>query len=239
MAEFKRSRLVRKTDEQITKKTVFLGFFTIILFIVVVVFGLPFLVKFSVFLGESKSNKDNNIKETVLPPLAPRLVIPFEATNSATINISGYAEPSVNVELMKNNVSFGKTQVSSSGDFSFSGIDLSDGDNTFSAITMTDKGGSSQASKPVGVFFNNKAPQLTMTNPSEDNASSDSADFDIIGKSDKGVSVLVNSRVAMVDDQGQFKLKLQLVTGKNNVEIIVRDSAGNETKKSIIITCNI
>jgi len=239
MAEFKRSRLVRKTDEQITKKTVFLGFFTVLLFVLIIVFGLPFLIRFSVFLGESKSGKDTANKETVLPPLAPRLVIPFEATNSGKIDISGFAEANVNVELMKNDVSLGKAQVSDSGDFSFSGIDLSDGDNVFSVIAMTDKGGSSQASKPVSVLFNNKPPQLTITNPSEDNVSVDSADFDIVGKTDKGVSVLINERVAMVDDQGQFKFKLQLNSGKNNVDVTVRDSAGNETKKSLTINYSI
>jgi hypothetical protein len=239
MAEFRRSRLVRKTDEQITKKTVSLGIFTIILFIAIVVFGLPFLVRFSVFLGQSKSNKDSNTKETVLPPLPPRLVIPFEATNSGRIDISGFAEANVTVELMKNDISFGKTQVSDSGDFSFTGVDLNNGENTFSAITMTEKGGSSQASKISNVFFTNKAPQLVMSNPSEETITVDSVDFDIIGKSDKDVSVLINNRVAMVDDQGQFKLKIQLVAGKNDIQIIVRDSAGNETKKNITINCNI
>ena len=46
MPEFKRSRLERKKDEQITKKTVFMGFLTVVVFILIVVFGLPLLIKF-------------------------------------------------------------------------------------------------------------------------------------------------------------------------------------------------
>ena len=236
MTQFKRSRLVRKTDEQITKRTALLGVFAVILFISVIIFGLPFLIKFSVFLGESKSNKGDVSKQAILPPLAPRLVIPFEATNSATIKITGFAEANVNVQLVKNDVAGEKIKVSEAGDFSFDNVDLNDGDNTFSAIAMTDNGGSSEASKIINVFYNTKAPQLTMSNPSGDEISVDSADFDVIGRTDKGNSVTVNNRVAMVDDEGNFKLKLQLNSGKNNVEIIVRDSAGNDTKKNITIT---
>jgi hypothetical protein len=40
----------------------------------------------------------------------------------------------------------------------------------------------------------------------------------------------------MVDNNGGFKLKWQLNTGKNDLEIIARDTAGNETKKNISIT---
>lgn len=239
MPEFKRSRLERKVDEQITKKTVFLGFFTILLFIFIVVFGLPFLVKFSVFLGEAKSKRDNSAGENTLPPLAPRLVIPFEATNSSKIKIIGFAEANVTVELLKNETSIGKTQVSSSGDFAFEDIELREGENTFSAVAKTDKGDSSDVSKNVTVLYDTKVPELALINPSEDSLTVDFSDFDIIGKSEKGVSVLVNNRLAIVDDDGQFKIKLQLNAGKNDVEVTVRDLAGNETKKKLVITYDI
>lgn len=238
MAEFKRSRLERKSDEQITKKTVILGIFTILLFIGVVVFGLPLLVRFSIFLGNAKSQKDSLTKENVLPPLPPRLVLPFEATNSSKINVSGFAEANVDVELTKNNMSVGKTKVSETGDFVFKVIELTDGDNVFSATAMTDEGGSSESSKSETVTYDTTTPSLEMTNPSEESLSVDVADFDIVGKSEKGVSVMVNNRVAMVDDQGNFKIKLQLNGGKNDIVVLVRDAAGNETKKNITITYN-
>jgi hypothetical protein len=101
MAEFKRSRLERKKEEQITKKTVFLGFLTVIVFGLIIVFGLPFLINFSIFLGNAK-NKKEVATDNVLPPLAPRLIIPFEATNSSKIKISGFAESGSVVELLKN-----------------------------------------------------------------------------------------------------------------------------------------
>ena len=80
-------------------------------------------------------------------------------------------------------------------------------------------------------MYDDKPPTLVMTNPSEDKLEVDYSDFDIIGKSDSGVSVTVNGRVALVDDEGGFKLKYQLNSGKNSLEIVARNVAGNESRK--------
>lgn len=235
MPEFKRSRLERKNEEQITRKTILMGFLTILFFVLIVVFGLPFLVRFSVFLGEAKNKREGEVTEKVLPPRPPRLVVPFEATNSATIAIAGVAEPNVTVELLKNDVSVGKTEVPEDGEFTFEDIQLEEGENLFTSVAMTEKGGSSDVSQPVTVVYDHVEPELTMINPSEDSITVDYADFDIVGKTEKGASVTVNGHLARVSDEGQFKLKLQLSSGKNDIEIVVRDGARNETKKSISI----
>jgi hypothetical protein len=236
MAEFKRSRLNRKNDDQITKKTVFLGSLTIILLALVLIFGLPMLIRFSIFLGEGKSRNNTEATEKKLPPLAPRLVIPFEATNSAMVSIRGFAESKVKVELFKNDISIGITEVTENGDFIFNKIGLDEGDNYFSAVASTDDSGSGDGSKSINLVYDKIAPLLTLTNPSEASLSVDSIDFDIIGITDKNASVIINNRIAAVDDSGNFKLKWQLNTGKNDLEVIARDIAGNETKKSITIT---
>jgi len=234
MPEFRRSRLERKNNDQITKKTVFFGFLTIVIVAALLIFGLPFLIKFSVFLGESKKTTGNSNK--VLPPLAPRLVIPFEATNSAKIDVSGFAESKVTVELFKNEVSIGKTEVTENGDFNFKDVSLDEGDNNFSAVASAENNGSSDGSASIDVVFDKNPPSLTLTNPSESSLSVDYTDIDIIGITDKGSSILINGRMAMVDNYGNFKLRWQLNTGKNDLEVIARDTAGNETKKNISIT---
>jgi len=239
MAEFIRSRLERKEEEQITKKTVLLGFITVVLFVMVVLFGLPLLVRFSVFLGDLKNKNGDTSTEKIIPPLAPRIIMPYEATNSSVISISGLGEISTTVELLKNDVSVGKTEVSATGDFVFSEIALENGENSFNAVAMTEKGGSSEVSKTVMVVYDNQPAEIVMMNPSEDTLTVDYSDFDIVGKAEKNASVLINGRVAMVDDEGKFKLKYQLSSGKNEIEIVVRDLAGNETRKKINITYDI
>jgi hypothetical protein len=238
MAEFTRSRLEKKKDEEVTRKTVFLGIITVIVFIALVVFGLPFLVKLSVFLGDMKKNT-GDVKEKVLPPMSPRIVLPFESTNSDKIAVAGFAEKNITVELLKNDVSIGKVMTNDNGEFKFSDIQLDGGDNVFSALAISDKEGSSDPSKDTKITFDNTPPEITMTNPSEDKLKVDSADFDITGKTEKNARVTVNGQVAMVDDSGLFKLKYQLNAGDNTINIVVRDLAGNETKKTIVITYDI
>jgi hypothetical protein len=235
MAEFKRSRLTRKSQDQITKKTVFLGFLTILSLVLILVFGLPLLINFSVFLSKGKKDSGQT-EEKILAPLAPRLVIPYEATNSAKITINGFAEPKVMVELFKNGSSMGKNEVTEDGDFVFDNISLDEGDNGFDAVASTNEAGSGDGSKTMTVFYDKTPPSLELTNPSEESLSVDSADFDIIGKTDSGASVSVNNRIALVDDDGNFKLKWQLNMGKNDLEITSTDLAGNQTKKKVSIT---
>lgn len=233
-----RSRLDRKQDEEITKKTVVLGGVTVLIFIAVLVFGLPLLIKLSVLLGNSKTKNQDN-EEKLLPPLPPRLVVNFEATNSARFSIYGVAEPNVEVELLKDDLSLGKETVDEKGGFSFTDITLDKGGNTFTAIALKEKEGQSEISKAVTVIYDDQPPSLVMSNPVEEKLTVENADFDIVGKSDKGVSVMINGKLATVDDDGGFKLKVQLGAGKNNMEIVVRSPAGNEIRKTIELTYDI
>lgn len=239
MAEFKRSRLARQESDEITRKTVVLGVITVLLFIFILVFGLPLLIKFSIFLGETKNNKSNQGTQKVIPPLPPRLILPFEATNSSEIIIKGVAEPKLEVELLKNDIPLEKKEIDDKGDFIFENVGLDEGLNVFTAVVIGKDNGSSEVSKESRVVLDKNAPEMTMINPSEENVTVDYADFDVVGKSEKGVSVMVNNHVAIVDDEGKFKIKVQLNSGNNNIEIKVRDLAGNETKKNITIKYDI
>lgn len=239
MAEFTRSRLDKKSEEEITKKTIFLGLITILILILMLVFGLPLLIRFSILLGEIKNKQDGEVVEKVIPPMTPRLILPYEATNSSKIEIRGVAEKGVNIELLKNDVSVASMDTDEAGEFVFKDVFLEDGETIFTAVAVGKSGETSDISKEVRLVYDNQPPSLTMTNPSEDSIKVESDDFDVVGVSEKGVSVTVNGRVAIVDDSGNFKLKLQLAVGKNEVEIVVSDSAGNETKKKIEITYDI
>ncbi len=236
MAKFYSSRLEKKEDEEITKKTVVMGVLTILVLVLILVFGLPFLVKVSVLLGEAKNRNGKVQVEKTMPPLPPRLIVNYEATNSATIDISGLAEALTNIKLLKNDVSVGEVTTTDTGDFVFTNISLDEGENNFFAIATKDKVGSSELSKMIKLDYDKTPPAVTMVNPAEESLKVDTADFDVIGQSEKGVNVTVNNRLAMVDDSGKFKIKFQLNAGKNDIEIVLRDLAGNETKKKIAIT---
>lgn len=239
MAEFQRPKIIKSDDEQITKRTIILGIVTLVVFLVMIIFGLPFLVRFSIFLGQIRGNKDGEVVEKKLPPMVPRLVLTYEATNSAKVNISGFGEVDSMVDLMKDETSIARVAVTSSGDFLFREVKLEKGENTFTAVASKEGGANSEASKPVSVVFDDEPPPLEMTNPKEDSLSVDYADFDVAGKSEKGVSVTINGHITMVDSEGKFKLKYQLQAGKNEIEVVVKDLAGNETRKKVEIKYDI
>ncbi len=239
MAEFTRSRLARQSgDEQLTKKTLALGVVSMAILVLLVLFGLPLLIRFSVFLGSRQSRKDN-VGETVLPPLPPRIILPFEATNSAKINIRGFAENGATVELLKDGQLLESMPVDNKGEFNFQEVVLSEGSNIFYATAYLKGELKSDPSKHFAVLYDTKAPELKLTNPSETSLTVDYADFDIIGKTETGCSVTINGSFAPVDSEGNFKLKVQLGAGKNEFEVKVKDQAGNETKTKTAITYDI
>ncbi len=239
MQQFKRSRLERKADNEITKKTIFLGLVTILIFVLLVVFGLPLLIKFSVFLGEAKNKNNNEQTENVLPPLPPRIFVPFEATNSATVTIMGSAEAKTKVEIMKDDITLETKEVDESGEFTFENVQISEGSNIFVARAIGEECLVSEMSKSLEIVLDQKTPELTMLNPSEDTITVDYSDFDVVGQTESGVSATINGRVSLMEAGGKFKLKMQLVPGKNEMEIVVKDLAGNETKKKITVTYDI
>ena len=144
------------------------------------------------------------------------------------------------IKLTKDGQDIGMTDVPGGGEFSFREVGLDMGVNQFTAIATSKDGVSSDMSKVLNVTYDNQSPVFKLTNPAADNVTVDSADFDVTGESEeKGVSVLVNGNVAMVSSEGKFKIKLQLNQGKNDVEVIVRDVAGNESRKKVVVTYDI
>ncbi|MFA6602845.1 MAG: hypothetical protein WCT01_03515 [Candidatus Shapirobacteria bacterium] len=240
MTEFiRRSRKERLNEEQVTKQTVALGVVTLLVFGLIMIFGLPVLIRFSIFLGDLKSRQERVVEDKVIPPPAPRLSIAYEATNSASISVTGASEPGLLVELLKDDVNFDKVSATETGEFKFDSVNLDKGENIFTAIAVSEKGAKSDPSRAVPIVYDDMAPGLDLTNPVETELKVDYADFDLVGATEKGASVLVNNRVAMVDDNGGFKMKIQLSPGKNEFEVKARDLAGNETKKNIVITYDI
>ncbi len=237
MANFKtRTRLSRKQKEKITQKTVFLGILTIALVIVLAVWGLPFLVRLALFLGDVKKTDGPVAVEDGIPPLPPRLFLPFEATNSSLIEISGVSEKGLEVELIQNDSSVAKIVADEDGEFEFRSIDLIEGENSFMAFSSSEQGQTSQPSDERIVLFDNVAPELDVIIPSEEISKVEEADYEVLGQTETGVSVTVKGRVAIVNGDGSFKVRVPLVEGENEVEVVVTDMAGNVTKKMYKIT---
>ncbi len=237
MPEFKKKVFLNNRTEidDLTKKTIVFGIATFSLFILLFIFGLPLLIKFSVFLGEGRKNAEVK-KQIVLPPQPPRLLLPFESTPSSQITLKGFAEPNVLIDLYLDGQKISSKNSDTAGEFFFSNVPIKIGSNVFTALASLNNDLKSELSPEELVIRDETPPELTISNPDKDSLSVDYSDFDIIGKTDKKAYVTINNYVATVNDLGEFKMKMQLQLGKNEYTIKSRDEAGNQTSKRITIT---
>lgn len=168
------------------------------------------------------------VDDTTLAP--PVLSIPFEATNTAQIDIAGYGSSGSKVKLFLDDKEIQTTDVSADGNFTFSQIPLNLGTNNFYAKTI-DSDKESLPSKTFQLTYTNQKPTLTITEP-DDNKQIQGGDktIKISGKTDPGVKVFVNDSQVIIDQDGNFSSQQPLNEGDNIFTIRAVDTATNSNE---------
>lgn len=195
---------------------------------VMVAYGLPFIIGHLSFLNRRDTTVDAEslkIDEAIAPPV---LYIPFEATNSATLPISGYAAPDSRVEIYIDDEI--KTQIStdSEGKFMTSPIELNLGTNNIKAVTINDKDKKSLPSKNIKLYFSNEKPKLEVSEPGDGTEiKGGDKKVKVAGKTDVNNSVTVNGSTVIVDSDGNFSTVASLNDGDNTLKITASNSFGN------------
>lgn len=212
------------------RKATWLAVGTVLLVVTVVILGIPILVKMAGFLGDLKSSSRPVDKNDLIPPVPPAISLPYDATNSARIEIAGSAEPGSTVYLTQNSESRGNAVVGEDGMFRFRDVALKDGNNKFEAVAVDQSGNKSQPSEGQTVYFSNKPPELTV----ETSAVADGK-VEIKG-STNGVRLTVNERTIIVSSSGKFATSLALNWGENALVFVAVDRAGNQTRKELTVT---
>ncbi|NMC36629.1 hypothetical protein GYA49_06350 [Candidatus Beckwithbacteria bacterium] len=228
------SRLQRIEDRKNTQQTILFIFLSIGFILILIFIGLPLFVKGVVFLGDMRSSGQTIQTGDTFPPAPPKLDADFEATNSAIIKLTGYAEPESTVTLIKNNDKADETVADDDGSFSFDQIKLMGGTNRLSAYATDAAGNKSNTSSEITIAYDNKAPELTITNP-EDGAHFYDEDNEIViaGETDKDANVTVNGYVVVVDTEGNYVKRFTLQEGENIIDVVATDEAGNKTTKTV------
>lgn len=164
-----------------------------------------------------------------LPP--PALNIPYEATNTAQINIKGFGAPNSKVKLFIDDEDKQTTNVSGDGSFTFENVSLSLGTNNIYSKTVDDQNRESLPSKTIKVIYDNKKPTLNISEP-EDNKVVQGGDkkVKVSGKTDPGVKIFINGSQTIVDSEGNFSTDQSLNEGDNTISIKAADIAGNTTE---------
>lgn len=176
-----------------------------------------------------QKNAQPLFEEPILAP--PVLSIPYEATNTAQINIAGFGTPNLKVKLYLDDSPIQTTDVSPEGSFSFENIDLSLGTNNIYAAALDDNNKESLPSKTIKLFYINEKPSLVITEP-EDGKKIQGGDkkVKVSGKTDPGVKVFVNDSQVIVDGSGNFATDQPVNDGDNVISITAQDLALNTSE---------
>lgn len=232
-----RSRLARKESQQMVRQSVLFIILTVALVGAVIVWGIPALVKFAGFLGEIRSSSEPIVKDDNIPPFAPQIAIPFDATSSGAIGVSGFAEEEARVLLFINGSKVDEQVVGAGGEFRFESVDLQKGVNEFTAQAIDKAGNESEVSRARSVVQDDVAPELTIESPStEGGVVSEEKVITVSGKTEPGVRVFVNGTIARGGSDGEFSARVSLDEGENTITVEAVDEAGNQSAEEFTVS---
>ena len=234
MKRNKYSRLSRRLESQ-SRKNLFLSMLGIIVVLVLLIkFGIPLLVNFSVFLsGQKKDEPSRSTSSMYLSP--PVLDQTASATNSAEFIITGTAVKDEEIDLYVNDSLWDKKAAGDNGSFSFK-VTLQVGDNKIKAKATKDDI-ESDFSNELEVIYKSGPPSLSVDSPTDGQKfEKDQNTAQISGKTDEGVRVTVNGFWAVIDENNNFSYTLPLQNGDNSIKIIAEDQAGGKAEKEIKVT---
>lgn len=174
----------------------------------------------------SQRTLSQSSENTALAP--PVLNIPYEATNTAQIDIKGFGTPNSKIKLFIDDDPKQTINVSSDGSFDFEKVLLNLGTNNIYGKTINERGSESLPSKEVKLIYINEKPSLNINEP-EDGKKIQGGDkkVKVSGKTDPGVQVFVSGNQVIVDRDGNFSIDLSLDEGDNTISIKAVDAASN------------
>jgi len=232
----KYSLLAKKEEKRNLRRAALFGFLTVVLLVFLFSWGLPALVKMAVFLGDIKSSSQPVEKKDNLPPQTPILDPLPEATNSAQIKVSGLSEQGAKIKIFLTGIEIKEVVADKEGSFSFPNLELSLGKNEIYAVAIDQEENQSPASAKTAIWYDNEAPNLEITQPSDQTTITESnGKVEIIGKTDPEAEVLINGHLVILDKDGNFKYNLGLSVGENKILIIATDTAGNKEEKTLTV----
>lgn len=199
-----------------------------VLFFVTINWLLPALVNGVGFINRlfnpTKIEKPIGDDASLAPPV---LNIPYEATNSAEIDISGYATPDSKVKIFLDDEEIDEVRTDSDGSFKASGISLNLGTNNIYGKTIDEEERVSLASKTIRLVYDSDKPELEVSSPEDNKEVQGEGKINVSGKTEAGVQLFINSTLVYVKSDGTFSYDFPLSDGDNNLVIKAVDKASN------------
>ena len=227
------SRLESVEERRNIKKAYRFAFLSIVIVIILIWFGLPFMAKLSGFFTNLKSNQLPIEKTDNTPPAPPKIDEYSENTNKKVFEITGNVEEGSTV-IFNFNSKDNEILADRNGIFSIK-LNLVDGENSFFATAKDAAGNESQKTKIYRIVFDNEPPKIIVTSPPDGESfyGSKQQTVTIKGTCEKESSLTINERFVSIDDEGNFSFTFNLSEGENIINFKAVDKAGNESNTSI------
>jgi len=205
----------------------------VLIMVAMVIWGVPAMARLAGMLFTNDAGVTGLEELSPTPPVFSDVP---ESTSSAMINISGFAQPGVEVVLVMDGSEEGRILTNDAGVFEFREIAIGEGENKVVAYTVTSRGTESENSRGYTIRVDRTAPELTLSSPENDKVFRGQSDR--IAKfqgmvNEDGVHVYVGERMAIVSTDNTFELEYQLIEGDQELEVRAVDKAGNESKTSV------
>lgn len=227
-----KSRLARNQSKLLVRQAVFLVGLTLFLLFVLIRFGIPVLIRLAAFFGDKGDSNDSPIEQTqaLLPPTLQPLP---EATNSAQLELGGFAQENQRVTVFLNANPLDDVVGGSDGGFLLP-ISLRKGENRIWAIVRTDDQESEQ-SPEVLVVYDDEPPQITLDSPQDDIEVSEDS-IEVKGLVSEEVYLTIQGRLVNQSSDGSFNTSFTLQEGENTIAVFAKDDAGNTATKEVKVT---
>lgn len=236
MARFRtyyKPRSLRRAESKSRRNLVLAIIVSIVFFYLLVTWGLPLLIGGLSVFNQTKSiaQKKSIAEDVSLAP--PVLNIPFEATNSSTLKITGYSIPSAKVQIYLDENQVSEIPIKEDGSFETDLIELNFGTNNIYGKTLDDKNKNSLPSKTIKLIYSNEKPKLEIIEPA-DNKEIKGGDKKVIisGTTDPENSVSINGSTVILNSEGKFLKEQPINDGENQITIKATNDFGN-TKEII------
>lgn len=231
------SLLARKEEKRNLRRAVLFSFLTLILGLVLIFLGIPALIKIAVFLGNLRASSVPIELKDNIPPVPPTFKPIPEATNSAEIPVSGFAEPGSTVKIFLTGEEEKEVVADVESGFTIDSLKLTMGRNEISAVAVDKAGNKSEESEKIIVWYDNEPPKLEISQPADKTTFYESEGVvEIKGTTESEITLTINDHMVIVDKDGNFRQQIALSLGENNITLVATDKAGNQTSKTLTLT---
>lgn len=214
-------------------KLTFIYFFlTVVLLVLIFMFGMKTAVKISEVFQNRQSLPSSNLYPNTLPE--PQFQSFPLATNSAEFNIAGFSLANQKVELYFESDLVETIPVDAEGRFEAT-IRLSLGINNLYAVTVDNQNQKSLPSASLNILYKNTPPLLEVLEPENNILIKKNPSLVIRGKTENETKIYINNRLVVTDSEGIFSFSVKLDEGKNTYKISAVDIAKNINEKELIV----